>query len=269
MGIAQKVSMGIASKVSAGIAPKGDRCCSCGWESLQRGIAPKVTLLQLSAGRAGRTRPRTRVCEVGAGDRLLIVTDGPYICPDPLRGHTAHPGHVHPVAEKIAEWQGKPVGDWLPCAAAPLRSTARGLPRLHTEPRGTGEEASQAGLPCRRALDSYNAGSALILLACLSAQRKGVFSSSHVAGRNILVTHPVSLLGRVPRQPMVHRTPRGWRRSFPHPVRLRVTSLGGEQVCALDWTRNGLLTLLQPQCQGTVLQLTRCLSGMCLVFPVP
>ena len=152
MGIAQKVSMGIASKVSAGIAPKGDRCCSCGWGALQRGIAPKVTLLQLSAGRAGRTRPRTRVCEVGAGDRLLIVTDGPYICPDPLRGHTAHPGHVHPVAEKIAEWQGKPVGDWLPCAAAPLRSTARGLPRLHTEPRGTGEEASKAGLPCRRAL---------------------------------------------------------------------------------------------------------------------
>ena len=148
-------------------------------------------------------------------------------------------------AEKIAEWQGKPVGDWLPCAAAPLRSTARGLPRLHTEPRGTGEEASQAGLPCRRALDSYNAGSALILLACLSAQRKGVFSSSHVAGRNILVTHPVSLLGRVPRQPMVHRTPRGWRRSYPLPVRLRVISLGGEQGCALDWRRHALTALLR------------------------
>ena len=38
---------GIAPKVSAGIAPKGDRCCNCRWGSLQRGIAPKVTLLQL------------------------------------------------------------------------------------------------------------------------------------------------------------------------------------------------------------------------------
>jgi len=36
-------------------------------------------------------------------ERLLIETDGPYMCPEPLRNHTAHPGHVHRVAEKVAE----------------------------------------------------------------------------------------------------------------------------------------------------------------------
>lgn len=44
-------------------------------------------------------------------ERLLIETDGPYMCPEPFRGHTAHPGHVHRVAEKIAEWQGRGLGE--------------------------------------------------------------------------------------------------------------------------------------------------------------
>lgn len=44
-------------------------------------------------------------------DRLLIETDGPYMCPEPFRGQTAHPGHVHRVAERIAEWKGVSLGD--------------------------------------------------------------------------------------------------------------------------------------------------------------
>lgn len=43
-------------------------------------------------------------------DRLLIETDGPYMCPDPFRGQTAHPGFVHLVAERIAEWKDVPLG---------------------------------------------------------------------------------------------------------------------------------------------------------------
>ena len=39
-------------------------------------------------------------------DRLLIETDGPYMCPMPFRGQTAHPGHVHRVAERIAALKG-------------------------------------------------------------------------------------------------------------------------------------------------------------------
>merc|ERR1712176_667166 len=41
--------------------------------------------------------------------RMLIETDGPYMCPEPFRGQTAHPGHVHRVAEKIAEVKGVPL----------------------------------------------------------------------------------------------------------------------------------------------------------------
>lgn len=54
-------------------------------------------------------------------DRLLIETDGPYMCPDPFRGQTAHPGHVHRVAEKIAEWKRCPLGEVM---AATRASTA-------------------------------------------------------------------------------------------------------------------------------------------------
>lgn len=44
-------------------------------------------------------------------ERLLIETDGPYMCPEPFRGQTAHPGHVHRVAERIAEWKRVRLGD--------------------------------------------------------------------------------------------------------------------------------------------------------------
>ena len=36
--------------------------------------------------------------ELDLQDRLLIETDGPYMCPEPSRGHTAHPGPVHLLA---------------------------------------------------------------------------------------------------------------------------------------------------------------------------
>ncbi|CAJ1367067.1 unnamed protein product, partial [Effrenium voratum] len=44
-------------------------------------------------------------------ERLLIETDGPYMCPEPFRGQTAHPGHVHRVAERIAEWKSVSLGE--------------------------------------------------------------------------------------------------------------------------------------------------------------
>lgn len=44
-------------------------------------------------------------------ERLLIETDGPYMCPEPFRGQTAHPGHVHRVAERIADWRGCRLGE--------------------------------------------------------------------------------------------------------------------------------------------------------------
>ncbi|CAE7338092.1 TATDN2 [Symbiodinium natans] len=62
-------------------------------------------------------------------ERLLIETDGPYMCPEPFRGQTAHPGHVHRVAERIAEWQNVSLGAVM---AATWQSTVEvyGLTRL-------------------------------------------------------------------------------------------------------------------------------------------
>jgi len=54
-------------------------------------------------------------------DRLLIETDGPYMCPEPFRGQTAHPGHVHRVAERIAAWRECSLGDVM---AATRQSTS-------------------------------------------------------------------------------------------------------------------------------------------------
>eukprot|EP00929_Paragymnodinium_shiwhaense_P027363 TRINITY_DN16072_c0_g1_i2.p1 TRINITY_DN16072_c0_g1~~TRINITY_DN16072_c0_g1_i2.p1 ORF type:complete len:139 (+),score=25.36 TRINITY_DN16072_c0_g1_i2:252-668(+) len=51
-------------------------------------------------------------------ERLLLETDGPYMCPEPFRGQTAHAGHVHRVAERIAEWQGRPLGDVMAATRA-------------------------------------------------------------------------------------------------------------------------------------------------------
>jgi len=46
-------------------------------------------------------------------ERILLETDGPYMCPEPFRGHTAHPGHVHLVAERIAGLKGRSLCDVL------------------------------------------------------------------------------------------------------------------------------------------------------------
>mmetsp|Transcript_63409 Transcript_63409/g.206745 ORF Transcript_63409/g.206745 Transcript_63409/m.206745 type:complete len:438 (+) Transcript_63409:100-1413(+) len=53
-------------------------------------------------------------------ERLLIETDGPYMCPEPFRGQTAHPGHVHRVAERIADWHARPLSEVM---AATRQST--------------------------------------------------------------------------------------------------------------------------------------------------
>ena len=53
-------------------------------------------------------------------ERLLLETDGPYMCPEPFRGQTAHPGHVHRVAERIAEWKRISLGEVM---EATYRST--------------------------------------------------------------------------------------------------------------------------------------------------
>ncbi|MDJ0834738.1 MAG: TatD family hydrolase [Gammaproteobacteria bacterium] len=42
-------------------------------------------------------------------DRLLIETDAPWLAPVPYRGKTNYPGHVHLVAEKLAEIRGSDV----------------------------------------------------------------------------------------------------------------------------------------------------------------
>merc|ERR1712023_572128 len=41
--------------------------------------------------------------------RMIIETDGPYMCPEPFRGQTSHPGHVHRVAERIAQIKHMPL----------------------------------------------------------------------------------------------------------------------------------------------------------------
>merc|ERR1712232_1522313 len=54
-------------------------------------------------------------------ERLLLETDGPYMCPEPFRGQTSHAGHVHRVAEKIAEWQGTSLGEVMAATRASNR----------------------------------------------------------------------------------------------------------------------------------------------------
>lgn len=54
-------------------------------------------------------------------ERLLLETDGPYMCPEPFRGQTAHPGHVHRVAEKIAEVKMVPLAEVMAATRASTR----------------------------------------------------------------------------------------------------------------------------------------------------
>merc|ERR1712087_523392 len=52
---------------------------------------------------AKRTREALRQLPL---DRLLLETDGPYMCPAPYRGRVAHPGYIPLVAEQVAKLHG-------------------------------------------------------------------------------------------------------------------------------------------------------------------
>ena len=68
-------------------------------------------------GEAGRPKGYT---EGPRGNAVVLIeTDGPYMCPEPCRGQTAHPGHVHRVAERVAEWQCVDLGVMEDKAQAP------------------------------------------------------------------------------------------------------------------------------------------------------
>mmetsp|Transcript_27955 Transcript_27955/g.61655 ORF Transcript_27955/g.61655 Transcript_27955/m.61655 type:complete len:385 (-) Transcript_27955:65-1219(-) len=90
------------------------------WPNLRIGFTGAITFKDAKGkggqkGKIGRgTQDHCRELIEGIPlERLLIETDGPYMCPEPFRGQTSHPGHVHRVAEQIAEWQQKPVGEVL------------------------------------------------------------------------------------------------------------------------------------------------------------
>jgi len=88
------------------------------WPNLRLGFTGSITFRDKPKGKGkggliekkGEAHSRELISGLPV-DRLLLETDGPYMCPDPFRGQTAHPGHVHRVAEKIAEWKGLSLGD--------------------------------------------------------------------------------------------------------------------------------------------------------------
>jgi len=81
-----------------------------GWPNLRIGFTGAITFQDKRKGLGkGVQHLKELVCGLPL-ERLLIETDGPYMCPEPFRGQTAHPGHVHRVAECIAEWHGQPLG---------------------------------------------------------------------------------------------------------------------------------------------------------------
>ncbi|CAK0884302.1 unnamed protein product [Prorocentrum cordatum] len=91
------------------------------WENLRIGFTGCITFALEDKGKSkgrgskGRGKSRDRPEHFAALvqglplSRLLIETDGPYMCPEPFRGQTAHPGHVHRVAERIAQLKGVPL----------------------------------------------------------------------------------------------------------------------------------------------------------------
>lgn len=66
--------------------------------NLRLGFTGSITFRE--GGRGARLAELVRALPL---DRLLLETDGPYMCPAPFRGQTAHPGHVHLVARRLAE----------------------------------------------------------------------------------------------------------------------------------------------------------------------
>eukprot|EP00928_Gymnodinium_smaydae_P079121 TRINITY_DN63135_c0_g1_i1.p1 TRINITY_DN63135_c0_g1~~TRINITY_DN63135_c0_g1_i1.p1 ORF type:complete len:433 (-),score=59.35 TRINITY_DN63135_c0_g1_i1:141-1439(-) len=90
--------------------------CS-GWKNLRVGFTGGITF----GDRSPKGVAQEQLVKGIPLERLLIETDGPYMCPAPFRGQTAHPGHVHRVAERIAEWHGKPLAEVM---IATRKSTA-------------------------------------------------------------------------------------------------------------------------------------------------
>jgi len=86
------------------------------WPNLRFGFTGAITFRDAPKGAKGKGKAKPQDSKKGQEhckqlvqglplERLLIETDGPYMCPEPFRGQTAHPGHVHRVAEQIAEWK--------------------------------------------------------------------------------------------------------------------------------------------------------------------
>jgi len=96
------------------------------WENLRIGFTGAITFPAKSPGKGkGKAKSKGKAQQPEADGpehfeellraiplaRLLLETDGPYMCPGPFRGQTAHPGHVHRVAERIAEVKGVPLAE--------------------------------------------------------------------------------------------------------------------------------------------------------------
>eukprot|EP00927_Polykrikos_kofoidii_P036679 TRINITY_DN30964_c0_g1_i1.p1 TRINITY_DN30964_c0_g1~~TRINITY_DN30964_c0_g1_i1.p1 ORF type:complete len:486 (-),score=71.99 TRINITY_DN30964_c0_g1_i1:28-1437(-) len=96
------------------------------WPRLRVGFTGAITFRDPPQTKRGKGKGQGQVSSVGVKEkkgeehcrelvtglpteRLLLETDGPYMCAEPFRGQTAHPGHVHRVAERIAAWQGEPL----------------------------------------------------------------------------------------------------------------------------------------------------------------
>jgi len=88
-----------------------------GWPNLRIGFTGAITFRDKPGKGAGKGREKKGEAhceELVRGlplERLLVETDGPYMCPEPFRGQTAHPGHVHRVAERIAAWKDRELGE--------------------------------------------------------------------------------------------------------------------------------------------------------------
>jgi len=97
------------------------------WENLRIGFTGAITFPARGGGAKGKAKGKDKgKAQQRAPDgpehqvellrgiplaRMLLETDGPYMCPSPFRGQTAHPGHVHRVAERIAEVKGVPLAE--------------------------------------------------------------------------------------------------------------------------------------------------------------
>eukprot|EP00927_Polykrikos_kofoidii_P037693 TRINITY_DN31902_c0_g1_i1.p1 TRINITY_DN31902_c0_g1~~TRINITY_DN31902_c0_g1_i1.p1 ORF type:complete len:455 (+),score=53.52 TRINITY_DN31902_c0_g1_i1:57-1421(+) len=105
------------------------------WQKLRVGFTGAITFRDAPQRSKGREKGNGKISVAGVvekkgeehcrelvqglpAERLLLETDGPYMCPEPFRGQTAHPGHVHRVAERIAAWQGKSLGDVMAATRA-------------------------------------------------------------------------------------------------------------------------------------------------------